>query len=83
MVHTSLLLSAAFAFASFAAPVADPMDFEIGGNLTSLVKRQDYTQDYTSSGGVNFSPSSQGYYVQYSNAQDFVVGRGWSKGAAR
>ena len=57
---------------------AEP-DFELG---TELVRRQDYNQDYTTSGSVQYSPSSNGYSVTFSSAQDFVVGKGWSTGSA-
>ncbi|KAF8859698.1 glycoside hydrolase family 11 protein, partial [Acephala macrosclerotiorum] len=56
-------------------------DFEIGGN--NLARRQDYTQNYKTGGSVNFSPASNGYSVTFSDAGDFVVGKGWSKGTSR
>ena len=66
------------------APVAGPdaPDFELGGG-NHLEARQDYTQNYKTGGNVNFSPSNNGYSVQFSGAQDFVVGKGWKKGGAR
>lgn len=73
------------AIGALAAPAADPNadapDFELG--VTSLARRQDYTQNYKTSGNVNFKPSGNGYSVQFSGAQDFVVGKGWSKGTTR
>ena len=57
---------------------AEP-DFELG---SKLVRRQDYNQDYVTTGTVNYSPTSNGYSVTFSNAQDFVVGKGWSTGSA-
>ena len=56
-------------------------DFEIGGD--ALARRQDYTQNYKTGGNINFSPSSNGYSVSFSGAQDFVVGKGWSRGTSR
>lgn len=54
-------------------------DFELG---IKLVRRQDYNQDYTTSGSVQYSPASNGYSVTFSSAQDFVVGKGWKTGSA-
>ena len=79
-----LILALSAAATSFAAPTetiernASP-DFELG---TELVRRQDYNQDYTTSGSVSYSPTSNGYSVTFSGAQDFVVGKGWSAGSA-
>jgi hypothetical protein len=50
---------------------------------TNLARRQDYNQNYKTSGNVNFSPSNNGYSVQFSNAGDFVVGKGWKTGTSR
>ncbi|KAI9695058.1 MAG: hypothetical protein M1820_008951 [Bogoriella megaspora] len=81
---TYLALALSAAVTSFAAPTesversAEP-DFELG---TSLVRRQDYNQDYTTSGNVQYSPASNGYSVTFSGAQDFVVGKGWTTGSA-
>jgi len=78
---------------TIAAPAAEPIpaeavqladrspDFELGGD--HLARRQDYNQDYTTGGNVNFSPSSNGYSVSFSGASDFVVGKGWSQGTTR
>jgi len=69
----------------FAAPAADPNadapDFELTN--TTLVRRQDYNQNYKTSGNVQFSPSNNGYKVTFSNAGDFVVGKGWRTGTTR
>ncbi|KZM24946.1 endo-1,4-beta-xylanase [Ascochyta rabiei] len=82
--HIAVALSAVVG--SFAAPTANAVedlpDFELT-NVASLVRRQDYNQNYTTSGNVNFSPNSSGYSVSFSNAGDFVVGKGWSKGTTR
>ena len=56
-------------------------DFELGGD--HLTRRQNYNQDYTTGGNVNFSPTSNGYSVSFSGASDFVVGKGWSQGTTR
>ena len=81
--HLAVALSAVAG--AFAAPAADPNadapDFEL--TTTSLSRRQDYNQNYKTSGNVNFSPSSTGYSVQFSGAGDFVVGKGWKTGTTR
>lgn len=79
MVAFSYLAAAlsviACSFAALAAtPDADAPDFELTSN--DIVRRQDYNQNYKTSGNVNFSPSNNGYSVQFSNAGDFVVGKG-------
>ncbi|GKT44553.1 endo-1,4-beta-xylanase 1 [Colletotrichum spaethianum] len=78
---THLALAVSFFTSVFASPVANPdaPDFELGGS--NLARRQDYTQNYKTSGNVNFSPTSNGYSVQFSAAQDFVVGKGWNTGS--
>lgn len=81
--YLAVVLSAVAGTLAAPAPVAEPgqPDFELGG--ANLARRQDYTQDYKTGGNVNFSPSSNGYNLQFSGAQDFVVGKGWSKGTTR
>lgn len=78
----------AVAFAAAAMSLAAPTesiernaepDFELS---TKLVRRQNYNQDYTTSGSVSYSPANNGYSVTFSGAQDFVVGKGWSTGSA-
>ncbi|OCL11429.1 glycoside hydrolase family 11 protein [Glonium stellatum] len=88
MVAFTYLAVAAWAIAgTFAAPAADRAagddlpDFNIQGDR--LARRQDYTQNYKTSGSVNFSPSSSGYSVTFSGAADFVVGKGWKTGTER
>jgi len=71
----------AIAGSAFAAPTADVPDFELGSK--SLAARQDYNQNYKTSGNVQFSPTNNGYSVNFSNAGDFVVGKGWNKGTTR
>jgi endo-1,4-beta-xylanase len=70
---------------ALAAPAAEPSldspDFELGGQ--NLARRQNYNQNYVTSGSVNFSPASNGYSVTFSGAGDFVVGKGWSTGTTR
>jgi len=89
---TTFTLALAAISSTLAAPTAnvvesapqtieDLPDFEIGGD--TLARRQDYTQNYKTGGNVNFQPASNGYSVSFSGAQDFVVGRGWNKGANR
>jgi len=83
---TLALALSAVATGVFAAPAADPNhdapDFEFTSE-NRLTRRQDYNQNYKTSGNVNFSPSSNGYSVSFSNAGDFVVGKGWNKGTTR
>lgn len=69
----------------FAIPIAEETpDFVLShGNYTELVRRQDYTQNYQTGGDVEFFASTNGYQVTFSDADDFVVGRGWTTGAAR
>lgn len=81
--HLAVALSAVAG--SLAAPAADPTndapDFELTGD--HLMRRQDYNQNYKTSGNVNFSPTSNGYSVTFSGAGDFVVGKGWRTGSTR
>jgi endo-1,4-beta-xylanase len=87
VAFTPLVLALSAAVGSLAAPAADPVaaadapDFELNAN--SLARRQDYNQNYKTSGNVNFSPTNNGYSVQFSNAGDFVVGKGWKTGTNR
>jgi endo-1,4-beta-xylanase len=80
---TYLAVAAAAISGTFAAPAPGPdaPDFEVGAH--NLARRQDYNQNYKTSGNINFSPSSNGYSVSFSNAGDFVVGKGWRTGTAR
>lgn len=83
VAFTPLVLALSAAVGSLAAPVADAdaPDFELGPH--NLARRQDYNQNYKTSGNVQFSPTSNGYSVQFSNAGDFVVGKGWNTGTNR
>ncbi|KAH7323089.1 putative endo-1,4-beta-xylanase 1 precursor [Stachybotrys elegans] len=87
MVHfASLIACLAIVGQTIAVPVeASIADFELElvNNGTHLVRRQDYNQNYQTSGNVNFQARSNGYSVTYSNAQDFVVGKGWRTGSTR
>jgi endo-1,4-beta-xylanase len=75
---------------ALAAPAADASttsfeapDFELTVENSTLVRRQDYNQNYKTSGNVNFQPTNNGYSVNFSNAGDFVVGKGWKTGTNR
>jgi endo-1,4-beta-xylanase len=85
MVAFTHLFAALSVAGSLAAPVADPNtdapDFELNGE--HIMRRQDYNQNYKTSGNVNFSPTSNGYSVTFSGAGDFVVGKGWRTGTTR
>jgi endo-1,4-beta-xylanase len=52
-------------------------------NVSSLMRRQDFNQNYKTGGNVNFNPTSNGYSLTFSGAADFVVGKGWNTGSAR
>jgi endo-1,4-beta-xylanase len=84
---TQFLLASTAFLAALAAPATETLerdalpDFEVG--INNLARRQDYVQNYKTSGNVNFASTSNGYSVNFSGAQDFVVGRGWSKGTSR
>lgn len=89
MVSVSYLLVALSAIArSLAAPAVEaPRDLSeadfVLTNLTNLVPRQDYTQNYKTGGNIQFSTTTNSYSVTFSGAADFVVGRGWSTGSSR
>ena len=86
VAFSNLFVSLAAIGASLASPVAkrDSPDLILSGSKsTGLVKRQDYTQNYQTGGNVDFTATTNGYSLTYSNAADFVVGRGWKTGAAR
>lgn len=40
-----------------------------------------YNQDYTTGGTVNFTPSTNGFSLNWNTQQDFVVGVGWNPGS--
>ena len=83
VAFNSIVLALSAAVGSFAAPtaVADAPDFEL--TTSNIVRRQDYNQNYKTSGNINYQPSGTGYSVQFSNAGDFVVGMGWKTGTNR
>jgi endo-1,4-beta-xylanase len=74
-----------------AVPAASPdpslPDFEIGPHTGNLARRQggmDYNQNWKAGqGNINYQAQSNGYSVTFSNAGDFVVGKGWKTGKAR
>jgi len=85
VAFTHLAIALGAITGAFAAPAADPNadapDFELTN--ATLVRRQDYNQNYKTSGNVQFTPSNNGYKVSFSNAGDFVVGKGWRTGTTR
>ncbi|KAF4618991.1 hypothetical protein G7Y89_g14856 [Cudoniella acicularis] len=88
MVSASYLFFALSAVVgSLAAPADSPRTLDTADfiltNTTNLVPRQDYTQNYKTGGNVQFSTTTNGYSVTFSNAADFVVGRGWKTGSAK
>jgi endo-1,4-beta-xylanase len=83
---TNLALAASAVLGAIAAPAPeaygpDLPDFEVFPE--SLVRRQDYNQNYKTGGNVQYSSTSNGYSVTFSGAGDFVVGKGWRTGTAR
>lgn len=86
VAFSTIALSLSAVAGAFAAPTADAFedipDFELT-STNSLARRQDYNQNYKTSGTVNYSPTSNGYSVSFSNAGDFVVGKGWKTGTTR
>ncbi|KAK1753126.1 glycoside hydrolase family 11 protein [Echria macrotheca] len=88
MVAFTYMSLAAAASVAMAAPYADPgmPDFEIGPHTGNLARRQglDYNQNWKAGqGSINYQSSNDGYSVSFSNAGDFVVGKGWRTGKAR
>ncbi len=82
--YLTLAVSALLGAIAAPAPEAygpDLPDLEVFPD--SLVRRQDYNQNYKTGGNVQFSSTSNGYSVTFSGAGDFVVGKGWKKGTAR
>lgn len=94
VAFSALLVVFAAAVPSIAAPAPtipverdlvlserDPHDFILGAeNRLNRRTAINYDQDYTTGGTVNYSPSSTGFSVTWSNADDFVVGVGWQTG---
>lgn len=94
---TSLIVALSAIAGSLAAPAdtipaaaerdvtgRDQPDFVLGRH--NDVRRRttlNYDQDYTTGGTVDYTVTSGGYEVTWSNADDFVVGRGWSTGTDR
>lgn len=46
-----------------------------------LEERTNYVQDYTTGGTVNFTPSGNGFSLNFNTNNDFVVGVGWNPGS--
>ncbi|TVY85992.1 Endo-1,4-beta-xylanase [Lachnellula willkommii] len=86
---TTILLASAAVTISLAAPLDDSElisripDFDFSQLGSNLTRRQTYSTDYTTGGTVNYSPGALGQYsVTFSQANDFVVGKGWNPGNA-
>jgi endo-1,4-beta-xylanase len=85
---TASILALAAIAGSLAVPLDSQLvnrspdfDLELASNLT---RRQSYSSDYTTGGTVNYFPGSAGSYsVSFSNANDFVVGKGWNPGNSK
>lgn len=65
------------------APVREPTDFVLSRENATLVRRQDYDQNYQTGGDVQYSSTDDGYSVTFNSAADFVVGKGWRYGTTR
>jgi endo-1,4-beta-xylanase len=50
------------------------------GNLTER-SNTNFNQDYTTGGTVQYTPSTNGFSVNWNTQQDFVVGVGWKPGS--
>ncbi|KAK3215670.1 hypothetical protein GRF29_8g788329 [Pseudopithomyces chartarum] len=85
VAFSTLALALSAASGIMAAPAADPTvdlpDFDLTTDV--ITRRQDYNQNYKTSGNVQFNPTNNGYSVNFSNAGDFVVGKGWRTGSNR
>lgn len=94
VAFSALLATLAAAVLSIAAPASEtpverdvalsergPHDFILEAeNRLDRRTAINYNENYTTEGTVNFSPSSTGFSVTWSNAYDFVVGVGWQTG---
>ncbi len=95
MVHFSCVALAASALVStaLAAPpvlnTRGAFNFVLGGDHplavakrnASLAKRQNYVQDYTTGGDVQFSHDGNYFSLNFDTTEDFVVGIGWNPGS--
>ncbi|PQE27384.1 glycosyl hydrolase family 11 protein [Rutstroemia sp. NJR-2017a WRK4] len=50
-------------------------------NASSLEARTNYVQNYKTGGTVNFTPSGNGFSLNFDTTDDFVVGVGWNPGS--
>jgi endo-1,4-beta-xylanase len=50
-------------------------------NLSSIEARTNYVQNYKTGGTVNFTPSGNGFSLNFNTNDDFVVGVGWNPGS--
>ena len=86
---TAFLLSSAVVAVSLAIPLDGELvnripDFDFSEIESNLTRRQTYSTDYTTGGTVNYSPGALGQYsVTFSQANDFVVGKGWNPGSTK
>jgi len=87
MVAFTLLLALTASLGALASPHDDDAPtFELGPNNPLALRRRqlDYNQNWKAGqGNINYQASNNGYSVSFSNAGDFVVGKGWRTGKAR
>lgn len=92
MVHGNNLARAAIALASTALAAPAPRDsynfvlhpdhpLALAKRNASLMKRQNYVQDYTTGGDVQFSHAGDYFSLSFDTTEDFVVGIGWNPGS--
>ncbi|GKT49811.1 endo-1,4-beta-xylanase 1 [Colletotrichum spaethianum] len=67
-----------------------PHDFFLGPDHPLMIARRkrsenetgtDYVQNYKTGGTVNFTPSKNGFSLNFNTKEDFVVGVGWKTGS--
>ncbi|KAF4634778.1 hypothetical protein G7Y89_g3309 [Cudoniella acicularis] len=81
--YSAFLLAVSTITGVLAAPTDTSPNFALE-RYSDLVPRQSYSTDYKTGGTVNYVSGSGGEYkVTFSEAQDFVVGKGWATGSAR
>jgi len=91
VTFSTLALGLSAIAVSIAAPTAEtspnlqkrgPYNFALGPeHPLSRRGNTNYNQDYTTGGTVNFSPSTNGFSVNWNTQDDFVVGVGWNPGS--